>query len=74
MILHINDTHGRLMPSVFKDGGSTGGAARVATLIKVIREENPGQTLVLLSHLGHLLLERRVQFRQFFVHLQRRLM
>jgi len=35
------------LPSVIKDEGSVGGAARVATLIKEIRVQNPGRTLVL---------------------------
>jgi 2',3'-cyclic-nucleotide 2'-phosphodiesterase (5'-nucleotidase family) len=53
VILHLNDTHGRLQPYAIKDESPVGGAARVATLIKEIRGKNPGRTLVL--HAGDIL-------------------
>lgn len=43
VILHINDTHGQLLP----DENGKGGIARIATLIKEIRKNNEGRTLVL---------------------------
>ncbi len=49
VILHVNDTHGRLGPHKVK-GQSVGGVARLAGLIKKIRCKNPGQ--VLLLHAG----------------------
>ena len=47
VILHINDTHGRLLPFDSEDKKSIGGIARAATLIKQIRNENDGRVLVL---------------------------
>ncbi len=47
VILHVNDTHGRLFPFDTKEAKNIGGIARMATLIKNIREENKGRTLVL---------------------------
>ncbi|MBD3185121.1 hypothetical protein GF312_22765 [Candidatus Poribacteria bacterium] len=52
VILHINDTHGRLRPYNDDKGNSIGGIARVATLIDQIKKENKGKTLVL--HAGDL--------------------
>ena len=49
VILHINDTHGRLELHKVK-GRSVGGVARLAGLIKQIRRKNPGR--VLLVHAG----------------------
>ena len=49
VILHINDTHGRLSPRTVK-GRSVGGIARLASLVKQIRQENPER--VLLLHAG----------------------
>lgn len=43
VILHINDTHGQLLP----DENGNGGLARVATLIKEIRKNNEGRTIVM---------------------------
>jgi 2',3'-cyclic-nucleotide 2'-phosphodiesterase (5'-nucleotidase family) len=53
VILHINDTHGRLLPFDAQDQKSIGGIARLATLIKKIRNENAGRVLVL--HAGDIL-------------------
>ena len=50
VILHINDTHGRLLPFDAQDKKTIGGIARLATLIKKIRNENDGH--VLLLHAG----------------------
>jgi len=47
VILHVNDTHGHLYPHDYLKEWNVGGAARMATLIKGIRNENPGRTLVL---------------------------
>ena len=47
VILHVNDTHGRLMPYDTGEAKSIGGIARMATRIKEIREANEGRTLVL---------------------------
>ncbi|MGB2906257.1 MAG: bifunctional UDP-sugar hydrolase/5'-nucleotidase [Candidatus Aminicenantaceae bacterium] len=47
VILHVNDTHGHLYPHDFEKQWNVGGAARMATLIKGIRKDNPGRTLVL---------------------------
>jgi len=47
VILHINDAHGRLLPFDTQDQKSIGGIARLATLIKKIRNENAGRVLVL---------------------------
>ena len=49
VILHINDTHGRLSPRTVK-GRSVGGVARLANMVTQIRQENPGR--VLLLHAG----------------------
>ena len=49
VILHVNDTHGRLSPRTVK-GRSLGGIARMASMVKQIRRENPGR--VLLLHAG----------------------
>ncbi len=49
VILHVNDTHGRLAPHKLK-GRSVGGIARLAGLVKQIRRENPRR--VLLVHGG----------------------
>ena len=47
VILHLNDTHGRLEPFADKDGKSKGGLARIATMVKRARAENPGRVLFL---------------------------
>ena len=49
VILHINDTHGHLSPRTVKDR-SVGGIARLASMVKQIRQENPDR--VLLLHVG----------------------
>lgn len=46
VLLHINDTHGRLGPHAAK-GRSLGGVGRLAGLVKQIRRENPGRVLLL---------------------------
>lgn len=43
VILHINDTHGQLLP----DENNNGGIARAGTLIKEIRKNNEGRTIAL---------------------------
>ena len=43
VLVHVNDSHGRLMPREGRDGD----AARGATVIRKVRSENPGRTLVL---------------------------
>ena len=49
VVLHINDTHGKLSP--YNLGGhNIGGIGRLSTLVKQIRAENPGR--VLLLHAG----------------------
>jgi 2',3'-cyclic-nucleotide 2'-phosphodiesterase (5'-nucleotidase family) len=47
VILHTNDTHGKLLPYNADDAKDVGGMARVATLIKEIKKDNPGITLAL---------------------------
>ena len=49
VVLHINDTHGKLSPYDL-EGRSVGGMGRLATLVKQIRAANPGR--VLLLHAG----------------------
>ena len=49
VILHINDTHGHLSARTV-NGRSIGGIARLATMVKQIRQENPDR--VLLLHAG----------------------
>ena len=46
VILHVNDTHGRLQPYQHQ-GASFGGIARLSTLLKQTRRENPGRVLFL---------------------------
>ncbi len=46
VLLHVNDTHGRLWPHRMKNQ-YVGGIARLATLAKQIRKENPGRVLLL---------------------------
>lgn len=53
VILHVNDTHGCLEPFAQADGKRVGGAARLATMIRQVRSENPGR--VLLLHAGDIL-------------------
>jgi len=47
VILHVNDTHGLLLPYDTEEAKDMGGIARMATRIKEIRKENEGRTLVL---------------------------
>ncbi len=47
VIVHVNDTHGHLYPHDHDGEWDVGGAARMATLIQEIRNENPDNTLVL---------------------------
>ncbi len=47
VILHVNDTHGHLYPHDYRGQWNVGGAARMATLIKGVRKDHPGETLVL---------------------------
>lgn len=47
VILHVNDTHGRLSPYDTAEAKSIGGIARMTTKIKEIREANPGRALAL---------------------------
>ncbi len=47
VLLHANDTHGHLFPHDYAGEFQVGGAARMAALIKNIRQEHPGRTLVL---------------------------
>jgi len=53
VILHVNDTHGRLCPYDTAEAKDIGGIARMATRVKGIRGENEGRTLVL--HAGDVL-------------------
>jgi len=53
VVLHINDTHGALLPEAQADGSTAGGIARVATLARQVRAEAPGQVLFL--HAGDVL-------------------
>ncbi|MDX9972085.1 MAG: metallophosphoesterase [FCB group bacterium] len=54
VLLHSNDSHGTLLaPDAGNTPGDTGGIARVATVIRQTREENPGNVLVL--HAGDVL-------------------
>jgi 5'-nucleotidase/UDP-sugar diphosphatase len=49
-ILHVNDYHGRVQPSIDKaidPQKQVGGAAHLAAMIKKARAENPGDTLLL---------------------------
>ena len=46
VILHVNDTHGNLR-SFEQEGKQVGGMARLATLMREIREENDGRMLLL---------------------------
>ena len=50
VFLHVNDTHGHFEPFDMGDKKNVGGIARMATLIKSIREENEERTL--LFHAG----------------------
>ncbi len=47
VILHVNDTHGLLLPYDTEEAKDMRGIARMATRIKEIRKENEGRTLVL---------------------------
>jgi 2',3'-cyclic-nucleotide 2'-phosphodiesterase (5'-nucleotidase family) len=47
VILHVNDTHGHLYPFDFEKRWDVGGAARMASLVKGIRKDAPGRTLML---------------------------
>ncbi len=49
-ILHVNDTHGRIMPEIEKSVNQkrpVGGAAWLAKMVEKEREKNPGGTLLL---------------------------
>jgi 5'-nucleotidase len=52
VVLHFNDSHGSLAPLLRSDSTPYGGAARAATLIHQISEQNPERVLVL--HAGDL--------------------
>jgi 2',3'-cyclic-nucleotide 2'-phosphodiesterase (5'-nucleotidase family) len=50
VIIHTNDLHGHLKPHIYKrisEDREVGGAAYLAALIEKIRQEYPGQTLLL---------------------------
>lgn len=47
VLLHVNDTHGHLFPHDTEKEFNVGGAARMAGLVKRIRGEFPGRTLLL---------------------------
>lgn len=47
VIMHVNDTHGRLLPFDTPEQKGVGGIARLATLVREIRRENEGRTLLL---------------------------
>ena len=53
VILHVNDTHGKMQPYEAGEWGEVGGLARLSTLIKQTRRENPGRVLFL--HAGDIL-------------------
>ena len=53
VILHVNDTHGKMQPYEAGEWGEVGGIARLSTLIKQTRRENPGRVLFL--HAGDIL-------------------
>ena len=53
VVLHVNDTHGKLEPYDHQAQGQVGGIARLATLVKQTRAENPGRVLFL--HAGDIL-------------------
>ncbi|HEO71081.1 MAG TPA: bifunctional metallophosphatase/5'-nucleotidase, partial [Candidatus Hydrogenedentes bacterium] len=50
VVLHVNDTHGRLFASDGARSGEQGGIARLATLVNEVRAEHPAR--VLLLHAG----------------------
>ncbi len=47
IVLHVNDTHGKLQPHNTKNQTNIGGIARLSSLVKHIRQENPGNVLFL---------------------------
>ena len=47
VVLHVNDTHGKLQPYDAGDLGEVGGIARLSTLVQQTRRENPGRVLFL---------------------------
>ena len=47
VILHVNDTHGKLMPHDDNNIKNAGGIARMATMIKKIKSDNKGRVLAL---------------------------
>jgi len=47
VILHVNDVHGRLLSFSGADQKSVGGIARLSTLVRQVRRENEGRTLLL---------------------------
>ncbi len=47
VLLHANDTHGHLFPHDYAGEFQIGGAARMAALIKNIRRDYPGRSLLL---------------------------
>ena len=47
VVLHVNDTHGKMQPYEAGDWGEVGGIARLSTLVKRTRRENPNRVLFL---------------------------
>ena len=62
VVLHINDTHGKLSPYDL-GGHNIGGIGRLSTLVKQVRAENPGR--VLLLHAGDIFLNDIYRLRQY---------
>ena len=47
IVLHVNDTHGKLQPHNTNSQTDIGGIARLSSLVKQIRQENPKNVLFL---------------------------
>lgn len=47
VILHVNDTHGKLFPHDSNEGKNIGGIGRLSTLVTSIRDVNPDRVLFL---------------------------